>query len=292
MARRFTRTALVILLAIIVAVVALEASLSIAARFATTRDVDEEGRFGIAAIVVYGDSTPYGLGNTIRFSDEIARHTGAVVANRSRPGLNSTQVARIVSDDLAGHTPAIVVVMAGVNDGWNLEDVPSALLGSSARWYHDLPRLRTLRLFTIGIEAGLSRRELDSAASRGWSRRDETARLLSNDSVGRIQSASYRSIVDAALPRGVKVLFMGYQAEGYNHVGDLAEDVLRTEHGDLLLRLRDLFWQGGERRMIQPDQFHPTDEGQRAIGARVSDELRSRGWLPNGRSVPQPDGLP
>jgi lysophospholipase L1-like esterase len=89
---------------------------------------------------------------------------------------------------------------------------------------------------------------------------------------------------DDTRARGAEVLFLGYQAEGYNHVADLAEEVLRADHPDRTVHLRDLFLKDGERWMIQPDNFHPTDEGQRAIAARVVDELSARGWLPAPRS--------
>jgi lysophospholipase L1-like esterase len=174
--------------------------------------------------------------------------------------------------------------MAGVNDGWNVEDVAPSLLGESARWYQALPRLRSLRLLAIGLEAGLGRNEYESAIARGWGHREETARLLATDAVRRILSTSFRRMRDDTRARGAEVLFLGYQAEGYNHVADLAEEVLRADHPDRTVHLRDLFLKDGERWMIQPDNFHPTDEGQRAIAARVVDELSARGWLPAPRS--------
>jgi lysophospholipase L1-like esterase len=279
MGRRLTRGAALVVLAVLVAVAALELGLQLAARLlAPRRTIDAS--LAYAPLVVYGDSTPYGLGNQVRFSDEIAREAGVAVANRSWPALNSTQVARIVHDDLATAAPRVLIVMAGVNDGWNVEDVPSELLGPAARWRQRLPRLRTLRLLALGLDAGLGRGEFDAAVGDGWSRREETARLLTPDAIRRILSSSYSSIIADARAHGAEVLFVGYQAEGYNHVGDLAEQVLRAEHGDRLVSVRDLFVDGnGERRMIQDDAFHPTDDGQRAIARRVLEALRSRGWL-------------
>jgi len=263
--RRLGRGALLLLLAVALAGALLEGALQLAARLMASHRADDETTLATAPLVVYGDSTPYGLGNDVRFSDEIARQGNVVVANRSWPALNSTQVARVVHDDLATAAPRVLIVMAGVNDGWNIDDVPSALLGDAAGWRQKLPPLRILRLIGLGVG--------------GWSRREETARLLPSEGVRRIQSASYRSIVADAQAKHAEVLFLGYQAEGYNHVGDLAEEVLRAEHGDRLVSLRDLFMVDGERRMIQADQFHPTDEGQRAIAARVLEALRARGWL-------------
>lgn len=263
--RRLGRGALLVLLAVALAGALLEGALQLAARLVVSRRADDEAALVTTPLVVYGDSTPYGLGNELRFSDEIARQANVAVANRSWPGLNSTQVARIVHDDLASASPRVLIVMAGVNDGWNIEDVPSALLGNAAGWRQKLPRLRVLRLIGLGVG--------------GWSRREETARLLPSEGIRRIQSASYRSIMADARAKNAEVLFLGYQAEGYNHVGDLAEEVLRAEHGDRLVSLRDLFMVDGERRMIQADQFHPTDDGQRAIAARVLEALRARGWL-------------
>ena len=275
--RRVGRTFVAAVLAVVLAALLLEGVLEVAARVVGSRRAGEVPV--TAAIIVYGDSTPYGFGNEVRFSDEVARAGGVAVANRSWPGLNSTQVARIVHEDLGAASPRIMIVMAGVNDGWNIEDVPSALLGAAASWRQRLPRLRTLRLLAIGRNAGLGRTEYDTADAPGWSRREETARLLPNESIKRIQSASYAAIRADAGARGTHVLFLGYQAEGYNHVADLAEEVLRTEHGDAYVPLRDLFVVDGVRRMIQADEFHPTDDGQRAIAKRVLESLQERNWL-------------
>lgn len=288
MIRRATRFALVALLGLVLAIAALEAALQVAARLTTPRRPADAAALATAPIVVFGDSTPFGLGNSAPFPVEIERRTSIPIANRSWPGLNSTQVARILHEELASASPSVVLVMAGVNDGWNLEDVPAGLLGNAAQWHHLLPRLRVVRFLTIGIEAGLGRDEFDSASDTGWSRRDETARLLRTEDLRRILTGSYRQIRADAEARNAEVLFLGYQAEGYNHVGDVAEEVLRTEHPDRFVPLRDLFWQDGQRRMIQPDNFHPTDEGQRAIAARVLSELDARGWLERARRVDPP----
>jgi lysophospholipase L1-like esterase len=278
MLRKTARAALVALLGVVLAVAALEGALQVATRLVAPRR-GQAAALASAPIVVYGDSTPFGLGVETPFPAEVARSASIEVANRSWPGLNSTQVARILHQDLEATAPRIILVMAGVNDGWNLEDVPGDLLGEAASWYQHLPRLRILRLLTIGIEAGLGRDEFESATGKGWERRDETARLLGTDAVRRILQRSFRSIRADADARDAEVLFLGYQAEGYNHVGDLAEQVLRDEHPDRFVPLRDLFWQDGVRRMIQPDNFHPTDEGQRAIASRLIEELDARGWL-------------
>ncbi|HEY8517280.1 MAG TPA: GDSL-type esterase/lipase family protein [Candidatus Binatia bacterium] len=280
MRSRAARWALLGLVAVVVTIAALEIALEVASRWGAPRRSFDAQALARAEIVVYGDSTPYGLGNRISFPSEIERRTGVPVANRSWPGLNSTQVSRILDEDLATVAPRVVIVMAGANDGWNLEDVPVELLGASARWYHRLPRWRVVRLAAIGLEAGLGRTAYDSAMARGWGRREETARLLSNDALRQILAASYRRMREAATARGAEILFVAYQAEGYNRVADLAEDVLRAEHADRVVHLRDLFLTAdGERRMIQDDAFHPTDDGQRAIAARVLDELVRRGWV-------------
>jgi lysophospholipase L1-like esterase len=278
--RSVARAALLGLLALSVALATLELSLEVASRWPGSRRAGDGGALAAATIVVYGDSTPYGLGNDVSFPVELSRQSGVPVANRSWPGLNSTQVARILAEDLQSISPRVVIVMAGVNDGWNLEDVDPSLLGESARWYQSLPRLRTLRLLAIGLEAGLGENEYEAAVARGWNRREETARLLKTDAIRRILTTSFRRMDEAARARSTEILFLGYQAEGYNHVGDLAEEVLRAGHADRTVHLRDLFVKDGERTMIQPDQFHPTDAGQLAIASRLVDELRTRGWVP------------
>lgn len=280
MLARIARRGLLLLLGLVVAGLAVEGILQLAARFAAPRRAARGAALAEARIAVFGDSTPFGLGNDLSFPDEIARRTGLPVANRSWPGLNSTQVAQILRQDLTAGSPAVVLVMAGVNDGWNLEEVPAPLLGKAARWYQALPPLRLVRLVAIGIEAGLGRDAYQAAVPTGWSRRDETARLLSTAALRQILATSYRDMRRFTLQTGAQLLFVGYQAEGANHVADLAEAVLRSEHADRFIPIRDLFWRNGARTMIQPDNFHPTDEGQRAIATRVLEDLQRRGWLP------------
>lgn len=279
MSRRWTRRALLLLFTALFTIAALEGALRLVARVVAARR-DDLARATNAALVVYGDSTPYGLGNTVQLSGLLARELGLPVGNRSWPGLNSTQVAHLVHDDLARTSPRVLIVTAGVNDAWNLEDVPGALLGDAARMRRWLPRLRTVRLLTLGFAAGLGGYGIESSVASGWSLRDATARLLPASAIRRIQSASFASITSDAAAHGAKVLYLGYQAEGYAGVGDLAEDVLRAEHGDELVPVRDLFVDGGgHRRMLQEDHFHPDDDGQRAIAGRVVEALRARGWI-------------
>jgi hypothetical protein len=234
-------------------------------------------------IAVYGDSTPFGLGAETSFPAEIARRTGLRVLNRSRPGLNSTQVARVLKEDLRFYRPRILLVMAGVNDGWNLEDVPLEMLGPAARWYRSLPALRTLRLLAIWWEVGSDGSTYRTAKVKGWSEREETARVLGNVRLRAILRGSLDSIFAMAKESDTRVLFVGYQAHGWNHVGDMAEDVARESHPESVLSTRHLFAEG-EHKMIQKDEFHPTTEGQRQIATLLIAELERRGWISEGEA--------
>jgi len=127
MSRRWTRRALLLLFAVVFAGATLEGALRLVARVVAARR-DALATATNPALVVYGDSTPYGLGNALHLSDLLARAVGVPVGDRSWPGLNSTQVAHLLHDDLARTSPRVLVVMAGVNDAWNLEDVSGAAL--------------------------------------------------------------------------------------------------------------------------------------------------------------------
>src|SRR5262245_31786669 len=110
MRRSIGRAALLGLLALSVALVALELSLEVASHWLGSRRAGDRGALAAAPIVVYGDSTPFGLGNDVSFPVEVSRRIGVTVANRSWPGLNSTQVSRIMAEDLQSIAPRVVIV--------------------------------------------------------------------------------------------------------------------------------------------------------------------------------------
>lgn len=225
-------------------------------------------------LAVYGDSTPFGLGAETDFPREIARTLGTRVLNRSRPGLNSAQVVSVMQTDLDHYRPRILLFMAGVNDGWNLQAQPADLLGPAARWYQLLPQLRLARLAGIWWEAGIGASRLDTGEL--WRARRETSRLLSNRDLRRLLESSYDRADALATSSGARLLFVGYQSSGWNEAGALAAEVLRDRFADRSVPLRDLF--DGRTDLLQEDRFHPTAQGQRLIADRIVGDLRRRGW--------------
>jgi lysophospholipase L1-like esterase len=270
-------------LGLALALVATEIALHVAARVAGDRVErlrDDPALVDGADLAVYGDSTPFGYGASTSFPAELARATGVRVVNRSRPAINSTQTAAIVEEDLARFTPRSIVVMAGVNDVWNLAGVEPELLGPLGTWRSWLPEPRLWRLARIWLTAGPGASTYDLAEpERGsWSRRSATAQALSRDDFDRITRRSLDRIVEAARARGVEVLFLGYQAPGWNGAGDAVGELLAREHAGRFLELRSLFAPTGSRLLLD-DAFHPTDEGHRRIAERLRAELARRGWI-------------
>ncbi|HZR82051.1 MAG TPA: SGNH/GDSL hydrolase family protein [Candidatus Binatia bacterium] len=279
LARRLARAAAVVAITLVVLELALRAA-SLVAGDRLERLRDDPALVDGADLAVYGDSTPFGYGATTSFPAEIARATGVRVVNRSRPAINSTQTAAIAEEDLARFTPRAIVVMTGVNDVWNLAGIDPAVLGPLAGWRRWLPEPRLWRLARLWLAAGPGAATYDVAGPpRGdWSRRFETARVLDREDFDGILRASAARIVAAAGAKGVHVLFLGYQAPGWNGSGDAASSVLAREYPDRFVELRGLF-SSDPGELLLEDAFHPTDEGHRRIAERVRTELVARGWL-------------
>jgi lysophospholipase L1-like esterase len=233
-----------------------------------------------ADIAVYGDSTPFGLGAATSFPTELARLTGLKVVNRSRPGINSSQTYLILRDDLERYAPRIVLVMTGVNDVWNLADVDAQLLGPLGFWRQHLPELRLVRMARIWWTAGrgASAFETVKPEAHAWGRRDETARQLPSDGARRITRANLEKIVVLTRAKGAKLLFLGYQAGGWNGSATRVDGLLAEHYADRFIDLASLF-AGDGGSLLQADGFHPTDEGQRRIAERIESELVKRGLI-------------
>jgi len=233
-----------------------------------------------ADVAVYGDSTPFGLGAATSFPTELARLTGLKVVNRSRPGINSSQTYLILRDDLERYAPRIVLVMTGVNDVWNLADVDAELLGPLGFWRQHLPELRLVRMARIWWTAGrgASAFETVKPEAHAWGRRDETARQLPSDGARRITRANLEKIVALTRAKGAKLLFLGYQAGGWNGSATRVDGLLAEHYADRFIELASLF-AGDGGSLLQADGFHPTDEGQRRIAERIEGELVKRGLI-------------
>lgn len=281
--RRVGRAALLVVAALLAALVAAELGLRAAALVAGERLErlrDDPALLEGADVAVYGDSTPFGWGASTSFPAELARATGLTVVNRSRPGVNSAQTWLVLRDDLERWSPRVIVIMTGVNDAWNLADVDPDLLGPLGAWRRWLPEPRLWRLARIWFTAGPGASAFDivKPGSGDWSRREDTARRLDADAVARITSRSFARMAAAGRATGATVLFLGYQAEGWNGSAEVVERVLERDHGESFVEMRSLF-AGDGASMILPDNFHPTDEGQRRIAGRLLDALAARGLI-------------
>ncbi|MFM8411504.1 MAG: SGNH/GDSL hydrolase family protein [Alphaproteobacteria bacterium] len=279
---------------VLASLVAMELALDLAGLVAGERL--EQGRdaavlLATADVAVYGDSTPYGYHAGTSFPAELARSTGLRVVNRSRPALNSTQVADLMERELRDGSPPVLVVMAGVNDAWNLADVDPDLLGPLGAWRRWLPEPRLLRLFRIWTKAGSADEPVEGPKPRrgDWSRREETDRVLWREGVARITRRSIERILAVARRDGAEVVFVGYQAPGWNGSADAVGELLAAEQPDRFVEMRSAF-AGRDGDLLLDDAFHPNDEGQRLIARRLRDALGRRGLLGrrSGGTAPTP----
>lgn len=280
----------------IVSLLAMEAALDLAALVAgdrLERGRDDAVLLASADVAVYGDSTPYGYHAGTSFPAELARSTGLRVVNRSRPALNSTQVADLMERELRDGSPPVLVVMAGVNDAWNLADVDPDLLGPLGAWRRWLPEPRLLRLLRIWTKAGSADEAVFGPKPRrgDWSRREETGRVLGREGVARITRRSIDRILALARRHGAEVVFVGYQAPGWNGSADAVGEILAADQPDRFVETRSAF-AGRDAELIQEDAFHPNDEGQRLIAARLRDALGRRGLLDRVRPPVLPPASP
>lgn len=200
--------------------------------------------------------------------------------NRSRPALNSTQVADLMERELGDGSPRVLVVMVGVNDAWNLADVDPELLGPLGAWRRWIPEPRLLRLLRIWAKAGSTDEPSDGPKPRrgDWSRREETGRVLGREGVARITRRSIERILALARRHGAEVVFVGYQAPGWNGSADAVGELLAAEQPGRFVEVRSLF-AGRDADLLQEDAFHPNDDGQRVIAARLREALAARGLL-------------
>jgi tetratricopeptide (TPR) repeat protein len=158
--RRWLRRGIALLLGLLLALVGLELSLRLAAVWMEAR-MERRDRGGPAGegtpeIWCLGDSFTYGLGVEDRrdaypgqlqaLLDEGGPRRMRVV-NLGHPGMNSSEVADRLAERLREGTPRVALVLAGLNNFWNLAS-SSVFLGQRPRpsWVR---RLRLYRLYRL-----------------------------------------------------------------------------------------------------------------------------------------------
>lgn len=122
------RTALKALISVLVFLIALEGALQIA-HLVTSRRAPEDISADVPVILCLGDSHTYGAGVSEDKTypahlESMLQQKGieAKVVNLGAPGTNTSQIRRELPGLLNSYTPEIVVVLAGVNNGWNRRD--------------------------------------------------------------------------------------------------------------------------------------------------------------------------
>jgi lysophospholipase L1-like esterase len=157
--RRFAQNVLLVLLGLLLAVVTLELLLQGASfllrNLGSRANVRSDSAERI--ILCVGDSHTYGAGvaesaaypaQLERYLNEVDPEGRYAVLNRGVPGMNSAQVAHLLPALIGELRPSLVVVWAGINNSWNLED-PGGIRdpGSGRSWRSLAMRSRLYRLW-------------------------------------------------------------------------------------------------------------------------------------------------
>jgi lysophospholipase L1-like esterase len=221
----------------LVAVVALafaEGALRIASSFASGRSVATGGSNGRETILCVGDSHTYGAmveegeaypGQLEHFLNELEPGRYEVV-NLGIPGHNTAQVLQRLPDQIASFAPSIIIVWAGVNDGWNKTstiDQSSSPLDSLESLVMSLKLVKFFRVWSHDrkIDAALKRPifELDGTQGRrvvglGYSERYDIERYAEKRTEDKEIAArlrrNYRQIERLAREAGARALFIAY----------------------------------------------------------------------------------
>ncbi len=123
------RRILRVLFALSILLVGVEGVLQAGAVLAGRRNADNLADPGAPAILCLGDSHTYGAGvgpdETYPYQlERMIRQRGrrVNVVNLGAPGVNTSQIRRGLESNLEAYKPAAVIVLAGVNNGWNRRD--------------------------------------------------------------------------------------------------------------------------------------------------------------------------
>jgi len=270
---------------------------------------------GAPTILCLGDSHTFGVG--VPADQAYPAQLGRLlqdqgvevnVVNLGVPGQNTSQIRRNLPGWIRQYHPVAVVILAGVNDGWNQADALLAELEDGqlrnqpwprwpARVLSGLSGLKTYRLIAyLFRRAERDRRDIEQA-------RDRTGQLVLHDydpanapqePYGDARRA-YRNlcrIADLALNQKVTPVFLTYiglPPVTFEVANQLLRDAARSRNSPLVDNDRilrpELMDKAGlintalRDRLLFPD-MHLTEDGYRRIAANVAQVLLERGLIP------------
>ncbi len=320
--RRRAGKPLAVALGVLVLVLGLELVLQAGHLLAVGRTVGIEDP-DAPVILCLGDSHTYGAGVSADEAypavlERLIREAGgrAEVANLGAPGVNTSQVRRMLPGLLDRHEPMAVVVLAGVNNGWNrryqtwsdAEDGLEAPLGARARDFLE-SEVRTVRLLRVLLHrlnwAGSPEEAAKDRGGRAILHRREEAWKVETAREGyeraRRDLMAIVAMTRAAHAVPVLMTYVSdpeYTFETPNRLLRQVADEMNAAIADNDRAIAPTFMEDGEwiaekrRRLFLPD-MHPAAQGHELIAGNVFETLVEQGVLEmdawNGSQPHTPD---
>lgn len=248
-------------------------------------------------IICVGDSTTYGIGatNIDEFSypgqlqqilnKEIPGKKFEVI-NLGAPGINSSQVLLNIKNHISTYKPDSVIVMAGINDTWNLEDSTMVNFYKGSIFKKSLICLELFlyksNLFKFFIFEAANRSTPRSSlfkhwhlVTRGFNANVESRDCLINNSpksvaLSKSIGSNVTEITKAAQEAQINIIFMKYQRPGMGH----PEAIIYEAYNKLGVPVVDnetVFKEAEQNglNVFHKDGWHPNNLGYSLIAKNV-----------------------
>ncbi|HEW81572.1 MAG TPA: hypothetical protein ENH18_04295 [Nitrospirae bacterium] len=265
-------------------------------------------------ILCIGDSSTYGLGSTDseKYSYPAQLHTllntqssnnEFEVVNLGVRGINSSQVVNRFKYNILKYNPDMVIVMIGINDGWNLEESNilkyynerfiKKLLLSLELIVNRLKVYQFMKLVFIPQDLDISTENLEDSSSPSEliiaPYNDETRRKGFRFSYRNPMKASafyhalndnITSMVKIAESQHIQAVFMTYHAGGYGGVNKIINQIYAqlsvpiVDIGSVFKQAKKL-----ELDVRGPDKWHPNDLGYSLIAKSIYNDMISLGII-------------
>lgn len=266
-------------------------------------------------ILCLGDSHTFGVAvpaeraYPAQLARRLAEHGLVVnVVNLGAPGTNTSQIRRRLPEWLERYQPMVIVVLAGVNDGWNAEEVLMADLADGmlqgqpgklwrARMRNALSYLKSYRLAAYLLRrVSRGRKDIEQAQRRDgepvFHNYNPAEACEADFADAERAQRNFRRIVELCRERRVQPIFMTYigvpsvaEFEGPNYALREAAKELQVPllDNDRLVRPQLLDSEGnldlGRAMVLFLPDAHPTAAGYSLIADNLARFLLEQGLL-------------
>lgn len=265
-------------------------------------------------ILCIGDSSTYGLGSTDseKYSYPAQLHTllntkssnnEFEVINLGVLGINSSQVFNRFKHNILKYNPDMVIIMIGINDGWNLEEsnilkyynesfikklfLSLELIVNRLKVYQFLKLVfipQDLNISMEGLEDSSSSNELEIAPyneetrSKGF--RFSYRNPMKASAFYHALNENITSMVKIAESQHIQPVLMTYHARGYGGVNKIINRIYAqlsvpiVDIGSVFKKAKKL-----ELDVRGPDKWHPNDLGYSLIAKSIYNDMISLGII-------------